>query len=119
MQLPFLRHISQLMSGRASSLPPAYQNQAGSRESTLCKAKERDVYSEGSEHGIGWQQPLKDSFTQVFLTPVDMTKLKMVENCLLTTPFQKVRLNNSSVFVPLLCPDVALSPQGPQRALKG
>lgn len=27
MQLPFLRHISQLMSGTASPLPPAYQNQ--------------------------------------------------------------------------------------------
>lgn len=34
-----------------------------SREPTLCKAKERDVCSEGSEHGLHWQQPLEDSFT--------------------------------------------------------
>lgn len=31
-------------------------------------------------------------FTQVFLTPVDMTKLKMMENCQLKTPFQTVCL---------------------------
>lgn len=73
----------------------------------------------GSEHGLGWQQPLEDSFTQVFLTPVDMTKLKTVENCLLKALLQTVCLNSSRVFVPQLCPDVALSPQGPQRALKG
>lgn len=31
-------------------------------------------------------------FTQVFLTPVDMIKLKMMENCQLKTPFQTVCL---------------------------
>lgn len=89
-----------------------------SREPTLCKVT--------GERCLQWglwawprQQPLKDSFTQVFLTPVDMTKLKIVENCLLKTLLQTVCLNSSRVLVPQHCPDVALSPQGPQRALKG
>lgn len=109
---------AQLSAHVRESIPSSSCLWRPSREPTLCKAQERDICSEGPEHGLGWQQPLENSYTQVFLTPVDMTKLKMVENCLLKMPFQTVCLNNSRVFVPQLCPDVALLPQGPQRALK-
>lgn len=81
MQLPFLRHISPFMSGRASPLLPAYQYRAGSSPS----ARQRN--SAVRALSMAWA-----GFTQVFLTPVDMIKLKMMENCQLKTPFQTVCL---------------------------
>lgn len=58
---------------------------------------------------------MQDSFTPVFLTPVDMVKLKMVENRLLKPQPQTVHWHSSRVFIPQRCPDVAVSPQGPPQ----
>ena len=55
---------------------------------------------------------MEDSFTLVFLTPMDMAKLKMVENHLLKPQLQTVCLHSSKGFVSQRCPDVAILPQG-------